>query len=195
MSRFFSSLRMDTPGRIDTITSPRGKAFYRAIYNVDLPTSELSILNNIDILVFIVGSDGQAAMDRLKATAAYQNLSAVQKSHVLILGPDLAEALYYASPMSIPWALDKIVPQLVDMLSGKAAADKAAADKAARDAANQGDLSIDYDPSAKPSPEPTDEASVGPASGDVGEIRAPSGSSTPASSSAPSALPSATPTP
>ncbi|HEY2834446.1 MAG TPA: hypothetical protein VGJ14_18645, partial [Sporichthyaceae bacterium] len=144
-------------------------------------------------------SDGQAAMDKLKATAAYQNLSAVQKSHVLILGPDVAEALYYASPMSIPWALDKIVPQLVDMLSGKAAADKAAADAAERDAENQGNLSIDYDPSAKPTAEPTDDATDGPGSGDVGDIRAPSAGSTPASSSAPSSAPGAmasgTPTP
>jgi iron complex transport system substrate-binding protein len=205
MSRFFSSLRMDTPGRIDSITSPRGRAFYRAIYNVDLPTSELSILNNIDILVFIVGADGEAAMDKLKSTSAYQNLSAVQKSHVLILGPEVAEALYYASPMSIPWALDKIVPQLVDMLSGKAAADKAAADRAAQDAATQGDLSIDYDPSAKPtddSSDDTDSTDDGTDTSTTGPqgIQAPSGGSTSApSSSAPStsptSLPTTTPTP
>jgi iron complex transport system substrate-binding protein len=201
MSRFFSSLRMDTPSRIDNITSPRGRAFYRAIYNVDLPTSELSILNNIDILVFIVGSDGEAAMDKLKATAAYQNLSAVQKTHVLILGPDLAEALYYSSPMSIPWALDKIVPQLVDMLSGKAAEDRAAADRAAQDAANQGGLSIDYDPTAKPTDDAADTDSSDTDSTTAPQgIQAPSDGSTSAPSTgapstSPTALPSSTPTP
>jgi iron complex transport system substrate-binding protein len=202
MSRFFSSLRMDAPGRIDTITSPRGKAFYRALYNVDLPTSELSILNNIDVLVFIVGRDGQAAMDRLKATSAYQSLSAVRKNHILILGPDLAEALYYASPMSIPWALDKIVPQLAGMLGDKAAADKAAEDAAARDAANQGDLTIDYDPSAKPDDsDSTDDSTDSSTDGEIGggtapqEIQAPNGGATTAPSSSPTSLPSTTATP
>ncbi len=155
LSRIFTSLRMTFPRQIESVTSPSGKAFRRAIYNVDLSTGGLGYLNGVDMLIFVVGNDGVAAMDRLKKTGAYQNLSAVKKGRVLELGPGLAEAAYYASPTSIPWLLDQIVPQMVPMLAGKKASDLSDAERAAKNAADDGDLVINYDPTAKPKPTPS----------------------------------------
>ncbi|MGQ0464856.1 MAG: ABC transporter substrate-binding protein [Sporichthyaceae bacterium] len=182
LSRIFTSLRMTFPRQIESVTSPSGKAFRRAIYNVDLSTGAMGYLNGVDVLIMVVGNDGTAAMERLKKTAAYQNLTAVKKGRVLELGPGLAEAAYYASPQSLPWLLDQIVPQMIPMLADKAARDSADADRAAKRAAEQGDVVINYDPTAKPKPTPTATATptptkpveaqagvVAPASGDGAE--------------------------
>lgn len=197
LSRVFTSLRMTFPRQIESVTSPSGKAFRRAIYNVDLTTGAMGYLNGVDILIFVVGTDGVAAMDRLKATSAYQNLSAVKKGNVLELGPGLAEALYYASPQSIPWALEQIVPKMVPMLAGKAAQDASDAQKAADRAEKDGDLVINYDPTAKP--KPTETATPGPtSSGSNPGIVAPDADSDTGAGTAsvpPATSPAATPTP
>jgi hypothetical protein len=155
---------MNYPGGIESVTSPKGKGFARAIYDIDAPTSELGLLDGVDLLVMIAGPDGQADLDTLKATSGYQNLGPVRKGHVIELGPELAEALYYAGPNAIPWALDKITPQLLPMFAGKAARDQEAVEAAERAAARDGGLTINYDPSAKrtPAPTPTSQATPNP---------------------------------
>lgn len=189
LSRIFTSLRMTFPRQIESVTSPSGKAYRRAIYNVDLTTGALGYLNGVDMLIFVVGTDGVAAMDRLKATSAYQNLSAVKKGRVLELGPGLAEALYYASPQSIPWALEQIIPKMIPMLAEKKADDLKAAERAAKRAAEQGDITINYDPTAKPKPTPTATSTPEPSTSNPG-IVAPGAGPTPQDTA-----PAATPTP
>lgn len=156
MSRFFSSLGMDFPGRIESITRSTGVS--RKMYGIELPYSSLNFLDGVDALVWIVGHDGRAAMDKLKKTSAYQNLRVVRNNKSLELGPDEAEALYYSSITSLPWALERLVPKLVAVLGDKAARDKLADEEAQRRADKEGELKIDYDPSNTPTPEPDDTA-------------------------------------
>jgi iron complex transport system substrate-binding protein len=155
-SRFFTSLHMAFPADIQSVTSPQGRAAYaRAIYYVDLPTSDLNLLNGVDVLVMIVGPDGQPAMDKLAQTAGYQNLGAVQKGHVIRLTSPLAEAIYYASPVSLPWALAQIAPQLTSILASRASAQQASQNASDSSAGQQGLPGINYNPSAKPTPTQT----------------------------------------
>lgn len=153
-SRFFTSLGVDFPGRIESITRSTGVS--RKMYGVELPYSSLSFLDGVDALIWIVGNDGREAMDKLKKTSAYQNLRAVRTNKTLELGPDEAEALYYSSITSLPWLLERLVPKLVAVLGDKAARDKLADQEAQRRADQEGDLKIDYDPTNTPTPEPTD---------------------------------------
>lgn len=160
MARFFTSLGMDFPGRIESITRSTGVS--RKMYGVELPYSSLNFLDGVDALVWIVGRDGRDAMDKLKKTAAYQNLKAVRSQKSLELGPDEAEALYYSSITSLPWALARLVPKLVAILGDKAARDKLADQEAQRRADQEGELKIDYDPTNTPTPEPTPESTSNP---------------------------------
>jgi iron complex transport system substrate-binding protein len=148
-SRFFTSLHMAFPADIQSVTSPQGRAAYaQAIYKVDLSTDDLSLLNGVDVLVMIVGPDGGPDMAKLKQTAGYQNLGAVQKGHVIELDGELAEAIYYASPNSIPWVLNQITPQLISMLAARAAALHAAGNSADQ----QGAPGFNYGPPTTPAP-------------------------------------------
>ncbi|MGQ0845340.1 MAG: ABC transporter substrate-binding protein [Sporichthyaceae bacterium] len=196
LARIFTSMGMDFPRQIESVTSPSGKAFRRAIYNVDLSTGAMGYLNGVDLLVFVVGTDGVAAMDRLKKTAAYQNLTAVKKGRVLELGPGLAEAAYYASPQSIPWLLDQIVPTMIPMLADKAGRDLSEAEKAAERAKKSGDVKIDYDPTAKPRPEPTATATpTAPAQSNPGIVAPAASPASGAGTETPAAVQTNTPAP
>jgi ABC-type Fe3+-hydroxamate transport system substrate-binding protein len=142
---------MTIPGDIIAATSGSERATHgQILYGANLPTSDLNLLNGVDLLVMIVGPDGKRQMDKLRATSAYQNLSAVSKGHVIELGPDLAAAIYYSSPNSIPWALKQISPQLTDALAGRAR--KQAAQSSSGGSSAPG---IDYTPNGKPSPSPS----------------------------------------
>jgi iron complex transport system substrate-binding protein len=185
MSRFFTALGMEFPSRIEAATRYVGVS--RKMYGIETTTGNLGFLDGVDALVWIVGHDGREAMDKIKATSAYRNMRAVQNNRVVELGPDEAEAIYYSSATSIPWALEKIVPQLVGVLGDKAARDRAAEEQARTAADAQGDLNINYEPTKSPTPDPTAEpgaAGVGEstepdAGGEVDQLPTPRPTSTP----------------
>lgn len=184
MSRFFTSLGMEFPSRIEAATRYTGVS--RKMYGIETTTGNLNFLDGVDALVWIVGHDGREAMDKIKKTSAYQNMRVVKNKRVLELGPDEAEAIYYSSATSIPWALEKIVPQLVGILGDKAARDRAAEEQAQKAADAQGDLNINYEPTKSPTPDPTVdpetdgvEESTEPDTGEVDQMPTPATSSTP----------------
>ncbi|WP_019878253.1 ABC transporter substrate-binding protein [Sporichthya polymorpha] len=152
MSRFFTSLGMEFPGRIEAATRYTGVS--RKMYGIESTVGNLSFLDNVDVLVWIVGHDGGEAMDKIKRTSAYQNMKVVRNKKVLELGPDEAEALYYSSLTSLPWAIDRLVPRIVGILGDKAARDRVAEEQAERAADAAGDLNINYDPTASPTSNP-----------------------------------------
>jgi ABC-type Fe3+-hydroxamate transport system substrate-binding protein len=187
MSRFFTALGMEFPDRIEAATRYVGVS--RKMYGIETTTGNLGFLDGVDALVWIVGHDGREAMDKIKATSAYRNLRAVQNNRVVELGPDEAEALYYSSATSLPWAIDKIVPQLVSVLGDKAARDRNAEEQAQKAADAAGDLAINYEPTKTADPNLTEEdldgdgtpdPSTEPNSGDEAEpLPNPEPSSTP----------------
>lgn len=183
MSRFFTALGMEFPGRIESATAYSGVS--RKMYGIETTVGNIGFLDGVDALIWIVGHDGREAMDKIKATSAYRNMKAVTNKRVIELGPDEAEALYYASITSIPWALEQVVPQLVAVLGDKAARDKLADEQAQKAADAQGDLPINYEPTKSPSPDPTigPDASISPdpSSGaiDGGQTLAPDPTTTP----------------
>ncbi len=152
MSRFFTSIGMEFPSRIEAATRYTGVS--RKMYGIESNVGNLGFLDGVDALVWIVGHDGREAMDKIKATSAYRNMRVVQNKRVLELGPDEAEALYYSSMTSLPWAVEKIVPQIVGVLGDKAARDRVAEEQAQKAADAEGDLSINYDPTATPTSNP-----------------------------------------
>jgi iron complex transport system substrate-binding protein len=158
MSRFFTGLGMEFPGRIESATAYSGVS--RKMYGIETTVGNIGFLDGVDAMVWIVGHDGRAAMDKIKATSAYQNMKVTRNKKVIELGPDEAEAIYYSSITSLPWALAKIVPQLVSVLGDKAARDKLADQQAQKAADAQGDLPINYDPTATPTPDVTADPSA-----------------------------------
>ncbi|MGO2140008.1 MAG: ABC transporter substrate-binding protein [Leucobacter sp.] len=76
-------------------------------------------IENIDMLdadVLLVGypfgDEGILTQSALEANALFQQLPAVKEGRYGILGDDVASPLAYPTPLSHPWVLDRMVPQL-----------------------------------------------------------------------------------
>ncbi|MGQ0632830.1 MAG: ABC transporter substrate-binding protein [Sporichthyaceae bacterium] len=195
MARFFTSLGLEYPNRIESLT--RFTGINRKIYHQDINVGGIGILDGVDVLVWIVGHDGGEAMEKIKKTSPYQNLRVVRSGNVLELGPDVAESLYYSSITSLPWAVDQILPKLLGKLGDKAARDKAAAEAAERAAEQAGDLAIDYDPNETVAPNPYQELLEGEAAQEQAEREAKEAAerAEKEASAQPTPAPAVTPTP
>ncbi|HWM11241.1 MAG TPA: iron-siderophore ABC transporter substrate-binding protein, partial [Solirubrobacteraceae bacterium] len=103
-TRFFLSLGLELPRELDALT---GKSFY-----AELSEERLRLLDQ-DVLV-IYGSPKD-----LEAFPLFERMRAVREGRVIFLDPDsdLANALGFSSPLSLPYALDRLVPRLSRMFS------------------------------------------------------------------------------
>ncbi|WP_445149901.1 iron-siderophore ABC transporter substrate-binding protein [Baekduia sp. Peel2402] len=100
--RFVSSLGFSTPEAIKKVT---GKEFYAYI------SAERMDLVDVDALV--VMADDPATRKDLEKQAAFKNLNVVKDGRTIMVDDlDLSMALSASSVLSIPYALDRIVPQL-----------------------------------------------------------------------------------
>jgi iron complex transport system substrate-binding protein len=104
-SRFFTDLGMQVPAAIDRLA---GRAFYG-----DLSEERLELLN-ADLLV-IYGDE----RDLLKKPA-FARLKAVREGRVIYLDQAgaISQALGFSSPLSIPYALEKLRPRMKAALDG-----------------------------------------------------------------------------
>ena len=104
-TRFFSSLGLTTPPELERLTR---KSFF-----AEVSEERLRLLDQ-DVLV-LYGSP-----DDLEAFPLFERLRAVREGRVILLDPagDVANALGFSSPLSLPYALDRLVPQLTEALDG-----------------------------------------------------------------------------
>jgi hypothetical protein len=126
------------------------------IYGVEMDSGSLPLLSDVDVLVWIVGSEGNAQLDKIKNSGYYQSMSVVKRGGAIYLDGQTAEALYFSSPMSIPWAMEQLKPRLYKALERKAQRDaerEAEANRAAERADENGDFTFEFG-TPPPSPEP-----------------------------------------
>ena len=86
------------------ITEIAGDSFY-----ADISTEQIALLDN-DLLVYIVSpaSDREA----VEALPLFQSLTAVQDGRTVFVDDALAGAMGFASTLSLPYALEALVPQI-----------------------------------------------------------------------------------
>jgi len=103
--KFFEDLGFETPSKIDELA---GKSFY-----VDFSAERLPLIDQDVIVMFAKEED---AMD----DPLFRRLDAVREGRVIYLdlGDQLAGALGYSSPLSLPYAIDQATPRLADAIDG-----------------------------------------------------------------------------
>lgn len=103
--QFFSELGFDTPDQIDELA---GESFFAPLSDEQLPL--------LDHDVLVVYGDRET----LESDQFFASLDAAQQGRVIYLDPsgDLANALGFSSPLSLPFALDGFVPQLAAAVDG-----------------------------------------------------------------------------
>jgi iron complex transport system substrate-binding protein len=175
MARFFTSFRMNFPSVVDSLMNgPKN------IYGVEMDSGSLPLLGDVDVLVWIVGAEGNAQFDKIKNSTYYQQMPVVRRGGAIYLDGQTAEALYFSSPMSIPWAMEQLKPRLFKALEHKAQRDaerEAEANRAAERADENGDFTFEFG-TPPPSPEP-DEGDDGNGGPTASPTASPSGSPSP----------------
>jgi iron complex transport system substrate-binding protein len=103
--KFFEDLGFETPAKIDRLA---GESFY-----VDFSAERLPLIDQDVVVMFAKEED--AMEDPL-----FRRLDAVRAGRVIYLdlADQLAGALGYSSPLSLPYAIDEAVPRLADAIDG-----------------------------------------------------------------------------
>ena len=103
---FLTDLGFDVPADIDAFATEGGQAY--------IPVEQISVLNSADVLIWGTESDTDKA--DLEQVPLFTSLTAVQAGRSIYTGGELAGAIYFTSPLSLPYVLATLVPQLAAVL-------------------------------------------------------------------------------
>lgn len=109
-TQFLTYLGFDiTPG-LEKYSKEKGTQAQISAENLDV----------IDADVIVFATDSDEELGKLKAVETYRNLAAVEGRQSVYTGHVLAGAIYFMTPLSLQYALDKLVPQLEAAVNGTA---------------------------------------------------------------------------
>lgn len=115
--RFFTQLGFTIPQELVDIA---GEAFYANI------SAERFDLLNQDVIAIVNLQFVEGGRETLEADPLFGQLDAVKEGRVVYLEVAEENALGYSSPLSLPYALEAVLPQLEAMFPGEVAAEATA---------------------------------------------------------------------
>lgn len=78
---------------------------------------KISVLNAADVLIWATEKDADRVV--LEKVPGFKSLIAVQAGRSIYTGGELAGAIYFASPLSLPYVVDKLVPMLAGAFASR----------------------------------------------------------------------------
>ena len=103
-TEFLTDLGFAIPSEIDTYVKEGEQAY--------IPVEKISVLNAADVLVWATEKDADRAA--LEKVPGFTSLTAVKAGRSVYTGGELSGAIYFSSPLSLPYVVDKLVPMLAD---------------------------------------------------------------------------------
>jgi iron complex transport system substrate-binding protein len=82
-----------------------------------IPLEQLAVLDVADVLIW--GTESPEDRVALEEYPVYANLEEVRDGRLVFTGGLLAGAIYFSSPLSLPYVLETLVPALADTLAGE----------------------------------------------------------------------------
>ena len=105
---FLTDLGFEIPAVLDDFESEGGQAY--------IPLEQLSVLDDADVLLWATESpDDRAA---LETEPLYTGLEAVQDGKLVFTDGITAGAIYFTSPLSLPFVLEHLVPAMATTIAG-----------------------------------------------------------------------------
>ena len=101
------------PAVLDDFATEGGQAY--------IPMEQLSVLDDADVLIW--GTEGPEDRANLEAEPLYNALEPVQDGKLVFTDGVTAGAIYFTSPLSLPFVLEQLVPALASTLAGEGPAD------------------------------------------------------------------------
>lgn len=105
-TEFLTDLGLRIPADIDPFIREGEQAF--------IPTEQITVLNSADVLIW--GTEADQDRVELEKVPGFTDLTAVADGRSIYTGGTLAGAIYFSSPLSLPYILDELVPSLATAL-------------------------------------------------------------------------------
>ncbi|MDQ1201002.1 MULTISPECIES: iron-siderophore ABC transporter substrate-binding protein [unclassified Rhodococcus (in: high G+C Gram-positive bacteria)] len=110
---FLTSLGFEIPSELDAFVQEEDAQAY-------IPLENLSVLDTADVLLWATESPEDRAT--LEADPVYSSLQEVRENRLVFTDAITAGAIYFTSPLSLPYLLDSLVPAFESTLAGAGAA-------------------------------------------------------------------------
>lgn len=104
-TEFLTSLGMEVPEGLEKFAK-EGQAY--------IPLEQLDVLDSADVLIWATETDKDKT--NLEKVPGFKELKAVAAGRSVYTGGELAGAIYFTSPLSLPYVVDKLTPMLADVL-------------------------------------------------------------------------------
>jgi iron complex transport system substrate-binding protein len=106
-TEFLTDLGFTVPSSLDEFAT-EGQAY--------IPLEQLSVLDDADVLLW--GTENPEDRTALEAEPLYNSLQAVQDGKLVFTDGVTAGAIYFTSPLSLPFVLEQLVPAFASTLAG-----------------------------------------------------------------------------
>lgn len=107
-TEFLTDLGFTIPSEIDPFVQEAAQAY--------IPLEQLSVLDVAEVLVW--GTESDDDRTALESEPLYNDLQAVKDGKLVFTDGLTAGAIYFTSPLSLPYVLDALVPALASTLAG-----------------------------------------------------------------------------
>lgn len=101
-TEFLTDLGLVVPSEIDEFVVEGEQAY--------VPVERIDVLDAADVLIW--GTESDEDQGALEALPGFADLAAVRAGRSIYTGGVLAGAIYFSSPLSLPYIVDELVPQL-----------------------------------------------------------------------------------
>lgn len=108
-TEFLTDLGLTVPAELDAYVKKGEQAY--------IPVEKISVLNAADVLIWATEKDADRVV--LEKVPGFKSLTAVQAGRSIYTGGELAGAIYFASPLSLPYVVDKLVPMLAGAFASR----------------------------------------------------------------------------
>lgn len=120
-TQFLTDLGFVIPDVLDDFTEDGVSQAY-------IPLEQLSVLDEADVLLW--ATEGPGDREALEDEPLYQALVPVQEGHLVFTDGVLAGAIYFTSPLSLPFVVEHLVPALASTMAGDGPAEATPGDAA-----------------------------------------------------------------
>jgi iron complex transport system substrate-binding protein len=107
---FLTDLGFVVPGELAAFAPEDGSA------QAYIPLEQLGVLNAGEVLIW--ATEDEQAREQMESEPVYRTLTPVQEGNLVFTDGVLAGAIYFATPLSLPYVLDHLVPQLEKAVTG-----------------------------------------------------------------------------
>lgn len=107
---FLTSLGLTVPAYLDEYARGDGQSY--------IPAEKIDVIDDADVLLW--ATEKPADIGALEDEATFMNLTPVEQGRAVYTDGTLAGAIYFTTPLSLPYVLDRLPAMLADAVDGGA---------------------------------------------------------------------------